>query len=186
MLSFRQGPGPCWGNPTTRVALPYRVQTWHWRSVRGSFCRDLRSFRGNGETTSASVATGLEPGATSRTDTTVSGRVDDLLPSSWSVHRRNLCNRLLHRKHWWRLRSYWFGSCMHVWSNKPHRCYGLWHNRQFASQQLEHSLEEPVHATGSSDERSWKLRSYCFGSCMYVWFGHLWFLSIKFHHITCF
>ena len=77
-----------------------------------------------------------------------------LLPSSWSVHRRNLCNRLLHRKHWWKLRSYCFGSCMHVWCNKPHRCYGLWHNRQFASQQLEHSLEEPVHATGSSDERS--------------------------------
>ena len=57
--------------------------------------------------------------------------------------------------------------------------------RQFASQQLERSSEEPVQQ-GSSDERWWKLRSYYFGSCMHVWFGHLWFLSIKFYHNTCF
>ena len=72
----------------------------------------------------------LEPGATSRADATVSGTIDDLLLSSWSIHWRSLCNRLLHSKCWW------------------------------------------------------KLRSYCFGSCMHVWFGHLWFLSIKLHHIT--
>ena len=96
------------------------------------------------QTTNASVATRLEPGATSRTDARVSGTVNNLLPSSWNIHRRNLCNRLLHRKLWWKLRSYCFGSCMHVWHNKPHRCYGLWHDRQFASQQLEHSSEELV------------------------------------------
>ena len=126
------------------LALPDRVQTWSWRSIRESFCRKLRTFRRNGETTGASVATQWELGATSRTDATVSGTVDDLLPSSWSVHRRKLCNRLLHRKHWWKLRSYCFGSCMHVWCDKPHRCHCLWHDRRFASQQLEHSSEEPV------------------------------------------
>ena len=86
----------------------------------------------------------LEPGATSRTDATVSGTIDDLLPSSWSVHRRSLCNRLLHRKRWWKLCSYCFGSCMHVWCDKPRGCHGLWHDRRFASQQLEHSSEEPM------------------------------------------
>ena len=50
---------------TTRVALPDRVQTWRWR------CRELRTFRRNEETTGASVATRLEPGATTRTDATV-------------------------------------------------------------------------------------------------------------------
>ena len=44
---------------------------------------------------SASITTRLEPGATSRMDAMVSGTVDNLLPSSWNVHRRSLCNRLL-------------------------------------------------------------------------------------------
>ena len=57
-------------------------------------------------------------------------------------------------------------------------------SRQFASQQLERSSEEPVQQ--AHRKHWWKLPSYYFGSCMYVWFGHLWFLSIKFHHITCF
>ena len=91
------------------------------------------------ETTSTSVATRLESAATSRTDTSVSCTVDDLLSSSWSVHRRNLCNRLLHRKHWWKVRSYYFGSCMHVWCNKPYRCYGTGTiEKLFGSQQLKH------------------------------------------------
>ena len=111
------------GHVEGKVALPDWVQTWCWRSVRGSFCRELQTFRRNGETTGGSIATRLEAGATSCNDATVSGTVDDLLPSSWSVHRRNLCNRLLHRKHWWKLRSYRFGSCMHVWHNKPRRRY---------------------------------------------------------------
>ena len=35
----------------------------------------------------------------------VSGTINNLLPSSWHVHQRSLCNRLLHRKPWLKLCS---------------------------------------------------------------------------------
>ena len=35
------------GHVEGRVALPDWVQTWCWRSVRGSFCRELQTFRRN-------------------------------------------------------------------------------------------------------------------------------------------
>ena len=63
---------------------------------------------------------------------------------------------------------------------------GLWHDRQFASQRLEHSSEEPVQAPPMNVGESFAATALVH-VCMYVWFGHLWLLlSIKFEHITCF
>ena len=100
---------------------------------------------------------GLEPGATSHADAAVSGTIDDLLLK--------------------------------------------------ASQQLERSSEEPVQQDTTQVEASQLLQGlepettaaiddlllqasqqfqWSFVVFWHVWFGHLWFLSIKFHHITCF
>ena len=176
-LSFAKALGHVDRGITTKVALSDRVQTWRWRSVRGSFCWELWTFQRNGETTGASVTARLEPGATSRMDATVSGTVDDLLPSSWRVHWRNLCNRLLHRKHWWKFCGYWFDSCMHVWRNKPRRYYTVWHNQWFASQQLEHSSEEPVQQAPPMNVGESFAATALVRVCMWF-FGSL---SIKFH-----
>ena len=116
------------------------------------------------------------------TGATVSGRSTICFPAVvQSVHRRNLCNRLLHRKHWWKLRSYYFGSCMHVCCNKPPRYHGLWHDRRFASQQLEHSSEEPVQQAPPMNVGE----SFAATALVHVCMCGL-VLSIKFHHITCF
>ena len=130
------------------TALPDRVQTWRWRSIRGSFCRELRTFRQNGETTSGNyrfASQQLE--RSSEKPVQQATTQETLVEASWLL--------------------IWF-MYVCVAQQAAEMLYGLWHNRRFASQQLEHSSEEPNE------------RSYCFSSCMYVWFGS------KYHHITCF
>ena len=71
--------------------------------------------------------------------------------------------------------------CMCSATSRPCRYHGLWHDRRFASQQLEHSSEEPVQQAPPMNVGE----SFAATALVHVCMCGL-VLSIKFHHITCF